>query len=235
MDNNKNHRLGKIWMAGSVIMMLSIPFFTAIIMRASVDWKAFFSISVFWTLLALYLPTAIGEIFLYSNMLGTDGMYIAFVTGNLSNLKIPCVINAREIVGTEIGSEENEIASTISIAVSSIVTVLIIAIGVFLLSISGLSAFLESESSVFLKPAFGAVTYALFGALGGKYLVKYPKVAVIPFLGITILCVTLVLIGGGNVVSTGNMLFVGVIACYFNARRLYYKKCKLEQEQANNN
>lgn len=231
MDNNdKNHRIGKIWTFAAVIMMLSIPFFSAIIMKSSVDWKAFFSVSVFWTLLALYLPTGIGEIFLYSNMLGTDGMYIAFITGNLSNLKIPCVINAREIAGTEIGSEENEIASTISIAVSTIVTVIIIAIGAFLLSISGLSTYLESESAEYLKPAFGAVTYALFGALGGKYLVKYPKVAIIPFVCITAICSTLVLVGKGKIVSTGNLLFVGVIACYLNARRLYYKKCKNEQQ-----
>jgi len=59
-------------------------------------------------------------------MLGSGGSYLGFVTGNLTNLKVPCALNAMEIAGVKPGTEEGELISTIAIAVSSIVTTLII-------------------------------------------------------------------------------------------------------------
>ena len=220
--NERAHRLGRIWMGAAIIMMLAVPVCCGIITKSSVDWEAFFSVGVFWTLILLYVPTAIGEIFLYSNMIGTDGMYLAFVTGNLSNLKIPCVVNAREIVGAPLGSEENDVASTISIAVSSILTVVIIAIGIVLLKVSGLSDYLQNAE--YMKSAFGTVVFALFGALGGKYLVKYPKIALIPALLLLVLSLFM---------ASSILLFVSVIACVYTAYKLYYNNIKAE-DSANN-
>ena len=48
-------------------------------------------------------------------------------------MKIPCAINARDLAGVKAGTKENEIVSTLSIAVSSLVTILVLALGVLLL------------------------------------------------------------------------------------------------------
>ena len=45
-------------------------------------------------------------------------MYLSFVTGNISNLKLPCALAALEQAGLKANSEEGEVVSTIAIAVS---------------------------------------------------------------------------------------------------------------------
>ena len=132
----------------------------------------------------IYYPVAIVEFLVYSPMLGVGGSYLAFLTGNLTNLKIPCAMNARELSGVKTGTPENEIISTISIASSAIVTTLILAAGALL--ITPLQPIL---SSVTLQPAFNNVVPALFGAFGIKYYIKSPKIAVVPFVVMTALCI----------------------------------------------
>lgn len=214
MMNRRLHRTGQIWTLCALIVMCMIPVGFSIILQAPLDWKLFFACV---GLLIYYLPIGIGEVFTYSYMLGVNGTYLAFVTGNLSNLKIPCVVNAVNIVGTKVGTEEHEIACTISIAVSSIVTTLVIAIGVAALALSGLQDVLESPEAEFLTPAFGTVAFALFGALGGKYLIKYPKVAIFPFIIMTVAAVGLNLLGLKSIAQPSYFLFVGVILCFISA------------------
>ena len=108
-------------------------------------------------------------------MLGAGGSYLAFITGNVTNMKIPCAMNARDIAKTEVGTPENEIVSTISVAVSAIVTTLVILVGVILLV--PLQPVLNNPV---LQPAFNNVVPALFGALALKYFAKSPKIAIIP-------------------------------------------------------
>ena len=129
------------------------------------------------------LPSSIIEVITYAPMLGTGATYLAFITGNLTNLKIPCCMTARDIVGTKYGTKENEIISTISVAVSSLVTCTVLILGVLLLA--PLTPILQSPV---LQPAFNTVVPALFGALGYKYFSKTPLVAVAPFLCMTALC-----------------------------------------------
>lgn len=221
MDYNaKLHRTGRIWTLLALIMMGCIPLFLCITLKTTPDFKA---AAIAWLLLTVAnCPVAIGEIATYSNLLGTNGTYLAFVTGNLSNLKIPCVVNAINIAETEVGTEENEIVSTISIAISAIVTVVIIGIGV--LAFAPLQPIFSKPE---LKPAFDVVVFALFGALGGRYLVKYPAIAIAPIIAITLLCIVLIIAGAGGVVQASYMVFVGVILCVLNVKRLK-KKGKLQ-------
>jgi hypothetical protein len=93
-------------------------------------------------------------------------------------------MNARDIAKTEVGTPENEIVSTISVATSAIVTTLVIVAGIILLA--PLQPVLQSET---LLPAFNNVVPALFGALGLKYFIKSPKIAVIPLALMCLLCI----------------------------------------------
>ena len=117
-------------------------------------------------------------------MLGVGGSYLSFLTGNVTNMKIPVVMNSKEIAQTESGTIEHEIISTISVAVSAMVTTLVIVAGVLL--IVPLQPVLQNEA---LLPAFNNVVPALFGALGLKYFVKSPKIAAIPLLVMSLLCI----------------------------------------------
>lgn len=182
-DFNKGlHRLGKVMMVLTIILLTGVPFVIGMMNDASADGKGFLTGMI--NIGFLYIAISVVEFLIYTPMLGAGGSYLAFVTGNVTNMKIPCAMNARDIAGTEVGTPENEIISTISVATSAIVTTLVIVVGVIL--ITPLQPVLQSEV---LSPAFDYVVPALFGALGLKYFAKSPKIAVIPILFVSLLCI----------------------------------------------
>ena len=129
--NNDLHRLGRLTLIVGVIVLLSVPFLFGMISGVSPDMggfaKGIINVGV------IYYPVAIVEFLVYAPMLGVGGSYLAFITGNITNMKIPCAMTARDIAKTEVGTPENEIVSTISIATSGIVTTLVIVVGVVLM------------------------------------------------------------------------------------------------------
>jgi len=180
--NNGLHRIGRISLILDIIALIAVPFIVAVLYSTSVDANGF--VAGILNVGALYIPVAIVEFLVYSPMLGAGGSYISFITGNVTNMKIPCAMNARDIAGTEVGTPENEIISTISTATSAIVTTLVIVVGVILLV--PLQPLLENPV---VKPAFDYVVPALFGALGLKYFSKSLKIAVIPVALMSLLCI----------------------------------------------
>ena len=179
--NNGLHRMGRFLMVSAILILSSVPFIIGMINGVSPDMQGF--LSGYAKVAVVYLPVSLVEFLIYAPMLGVGGSYISFITGNVTNMKIPVAMNAREIAGTQVGTPENEIISTLSTATSAIVTTLVIVVGVIL--IVPLQPILQSET---LLPAFNNVVPALFGALGLKYFIKSPKIAVIPLTFVVILC-----------------------------------------------
>ena len=208
--NNSLHRLGKILLLISMILLLSVPFVIGALNSVMPGLGGF--LSGMAKVGIIYIPVAIVEFLVYTPMLGVGGSYISFLTGNVTNMKIPCAMNARDMAGTTVGTPENEIISTISTATSAIVTTLVIVVGVLL--IVPLQPVLQSET---LLPAFNNVVPALFGALGLKYFAKSPKIAVIPLLLMSLLCIfvpaaisqtsLLMIPAGGLALAIGFVLF----------------------------
>lgn len=180
--NNSLHRAGRIFLIIGLLLLLSVPLIAGAIYGAMPDPKGF--LQGFAKVAVIYLPSGIVEFLVYSPMLGAGGSYLSFITGNVTNLKIPCAMNARDIAKTEVGTPENEIISTISVATSALVTMSVIVLGVIL--IVPLTPVLQNEA---LVPAFDNVVPALFGALAFKYFLKSPKIAIVPLLSMTILCI----------------------------------------------
>ena len=178
--NERTHLFGRIGLWIGIVMLIGAPF----VMGISLD--AMPNLSAFGKGLAqiaiIYIPSCIVEFLIYTPMLGAGGSYLAFITGNLINMKIPCALNARDIVGTEAGTTENEIVSTLSIATSSLVTTVVIAIGVLL--ITPLRPVLEAPA---LQPAFNNVVPALFGAMAYNYFRKGKKLVAIPLVVMAVL------------------------------------------------
>lgn len=178
--NNRTHIYGRIAIIITLILLLSSPFVMGLYLGAMPDISAFGK--GFVAIGIVYLVSCIAEYLVYTPMLGAGGSYLAFITGNLINMKIPCAINARDIVGAKTGTPENEIISTLSIATSSLVTVVVLALGVALLI--PLQPILQSPA---LQPAFDNVVPALFGAMAYKYYRKNMRIAVLPLVIMSLL------------------------------------------------
>ena len=165
------HVLGRAASLITLVMLVGAPFLIGFILGALPDLsaaaKGFLSVGIIWTV------SSVVEFLVYTPMLGAGGGYLAFITGNLINMKIPCAMNAREIAGTQAGTPENEIISTLSIAASSLTTITVLAVGVLLL--------------VPLQPGFANVVPALFGAMAYQYFRRNIKLALVPLTIMTIL------------------------------------------------
>ena len=174
------HRLGRAVSMVTLVLLLGAPFMIGALLGAMPDLGAvargFVSVGLVWTV------SSVVEFLVYTPMLGAGGSYLAFITGNLINMKIPCAMNAKDIVGTKSGTRENEIISTLSIATSSLVTIPVLAAGVLLLT--PLRPVLQSPR---LAPAFANVVPALFGAMGYKYYRQNLRLAAVPLVIMSIL------------------------------------------------
>ncbi|MBQ8688770.1 MAG: hypothetical protein IJ515_00195 [Clostridia bacterium] len=210
---NSVHRDGTVWNLVMMFLLLSFPVIIGIIFQAVPDWAGLGK-----GLLAtapMYWAVGVVEVITFIPMLGAGGSYLSFVTGNISNLKLPCALNALENADVKAQSEEGEIISTIAIAVSSIVTTVIIVLGVAL--IIPLSPILESPV---LEPAFNQLLPALFGALGVVFVSKNWKIAIAP---VALMLVLFIFVPSINTSSVGIMVPVGVVFAIIVSRFLYKK------------
>lgn len=180
--NEGLHRLGRLMMVAAVVLLTAVPFVVGAVNGVAPDFGGF--LAGFAKVGLIYIPVAIVEFLVYTPMLGVGGSYLSFLTGNVTNMKIPCVMNAKDIAGTQPGTPEHEIVSTISVATSAITTTLVIVLGV--VALVPLQPVLQQET---LLPAFNNVVPALFGALGLKYFSKSLKLASIPLILMSVLCV----------------------------------------------
>jgi hypothetical protein len=179
--NRQFHRLGRVTAILALAALTAFPFFIARFYNVSIDWPGF--LKGILNVGIIYYPVAAVEFLVFAPMVGVAGSYLSFLTGNLSNLKIPCAVNSRDIAGVETGTPEAEVVSALSIATSALVTMLILFVGALL--IVPLTPVLETR---LLQPAFNNVVAALFGALGLKYFAKEPKIAAVPLALMTLLC-----------------------------------------------
>ena len=207
------HHYGRIWGIIVGVVLLLFPLSLSLIFHAVPDWKVL--VSGLIATAPMYWAVGIVEIFTYVPMLGAGGTYLSFVTGNISNLKLPCAIDAVERAGVKASDEEGEVISTIAIAVSSIVTTLIIIVGV--ICIIPLSPVLESP---ILKPAFDQILPALFGGLAVVFISKNLKLSIAPVILMLALFIFVPALNAGTV---GIMVPVGVIVTVIYARILYKK------------
>lgn len=220
------HKMGRIGLLVAIFIMLSIPTIMAIVYDAFPGVGTILKASI--GLLTIFVPIAISEVLSYTPILGSAS-YLTFITGNLMNLKIPAIINAKEIANVESGTEKADIVSTIAVGVSSIVTTVIIFLGVLLLQ--PLEPVFNSPS---VKLAAGYVIPSLFGALsvgllgkniGGGIVIKGRlKAAIIPAILVSILYFISPFIVH-NLQGVLIIITIGII--YFSSKYLY-KKGKIQ-------
>ncbi len=207
------HRDGRIWGYTLLVLMLAVPTAACLIFQVVPQWSALGKGLL--AIMPMYWAVGIVEVITYVPMLGAGGAYLSFVTGNITNLKLPCALDAMERAEVKPGSEEGEIISTIAIAVSSIVTTIIIIIGVIL--IIPLSPIL---SAPVLQPAFAQLLPALFGGLAVVFVAKNAKLSIAP---IILMLVLFIFVPALNSSTVGIMVPVGVLFTLAVARIMYKK------------
>ncbi|MBO5128939.1 MAG: hypothetical protein J6A88_09765 [Oscillospiraceae bacterium] len=205
------HRDGRIWNLGVMVLLMMFPLTVAFLFGASPDWKAL-GLGLLATA-PMYWAVGIIETITFTPMLGAGGSYLSFVTGNISNLKLPCALNALEQNEVSANSEEGEIISTIAIATSSIVTTIIIIIGV--VCIVPLTPILEAPV---LEPAFHQMLPALFGGLGVVFVSKNWKISIAP---VVLMLLLFIFVPACNAGTVGIMVPVSVVFTIAVSRLLY--------------
>lgn len=211
------HRDGRIWNISVMIALFMYPILVGVLFGVLPDWHGLLMGLV--ATAPMYWAVAVVETFTYVPMLGAGGSYLSFVTGNISNLKLPVALNALEQAGANIRTEEGEIVSTIAIAVSSIVTTIIIILGVIL--ITPLTPILDAPV---LAPAFAQILPALFGGLGVVFVSKNWKIAVAP---VVLMLALFIFVPALNASTVGIMVPVGVLFT-IGVSRILYKKHVLD-------
>ena len=209
---NETDRYGKIWIWSAAILVLMVPVAICLYYNAWPQMTAVLTgllgvAPIFWTV-------GVIEVVTYTPMLGVGGTYLAFVTGNLTSLKAPSALNAMENAEVKPGTEEGEVISTLALATSSIVTTLISAAGVAVLSV--IAPIIDSPA---LKPAFDNILPALFGGLGVVYISKNWKLSIAPL----VFMITLFLLVPSLAGSVGVLVPVGALIA-LGAARILYKK-----------
>ncbi|MDR1921153.1 MAG: hypothetical protein LBS31_05330 [Candidatus Adiutrix sp.] len=119
----------------------------------------------------------------YFPIVGVSGTYMAFMSGNISNLRIPCAMVSQKVAGVEPGTNEGAIIATLGMAVSIVVNIVILTIGV----IAGAQALQQLPKSVLEALQF--LLPALFGAIFAQFAMSKLKLAPI----VLALCILLVL------------------------------------------
>ena len=195
--SKQTHVLGRILSILTVALLLGAPFVIGGLLGAYPDLGAtargFLSVGLVWTV------SSVAEFLIYTPMLGAG---------------------ARDLAGVKTGTAENEIVSTLSIATSSLVTIVILALGV--LALQPLQPVLQSPA---LQPAFANVVPALFGAMAYQYYRKNIVVAIAP---LAVMSVLFTLVPG--LISSTSFMIIPSGALAIGIAYTIYKKKKASKE-----
>lgn len=143
----------------------------------------------------------------YYPIVGSSGTYMAFLSGNISNMRIPCASMAQAAAEVEPGTEKGSIVATIGMSLSIIVNVSILTIGAIL----GTSILSKLPDNV--KAALGYLLPALFGALLVQFGMKMVKHSVTMIL-IAVVLYFAINMGVFNWLP-GASNWLGTLACVF--------------------
>ncbi|WP_432663530.1 hypothetical protein R9X47_23485 [Wukongibacter baidiensis] len=171
----KVHTIGRVTILTGMVLSLFVPvllwIYYGVFPPIGNLLKGILTVSSFM------IPLSIAEILSFYPILGSSGIYMAYTTGNIANLKLPSAAIGMEVADVKPSTKEGEVISSIAMAGSVIMCELILVLGVVLLG--PISAKLNNPM---LKPAFQHILPALFGSIGAYYILKDWKLAVVPMI-----------------------------------------------------
>ncbi|MBU5484513.1 hypothetical protein KQI86_09240 [Clostridium sp. MSJ-11] len=180
MNNNTEnfsksvHRAGRITVILALTCFLMLPIVLALYYKADVDMAKVIANTA--PIFITFAAAGICEILSFSPIIGAGGVYLGCITGNLSNLKLPAALSAMEVTGCEPGTEKGDVLAIIAIAASSIVTVVIVFLGMLFLG----SLIEPLFNNPYIQPAFNNLIPALFGSIMAPFIIKSKKESILP-------------------------------------------------------
>ncbi len=216
------HRLGRACAIAAILIMLGIPTVISIVFGT---FPGFLRILTAATgLLAIFIPVTISEVISYTPVLGSSA-YLTFITGNILNLKLPVVANAQKVGNAEPGTEKGDVIATIAVSVSSLLTILLIALGTLLLVPLKpvlTSAPVQVATANILPALFGAMGLGILSShVGGGIIIKGRLLgAIVP----TLLVIVVYIISSQLAHQLqGFLVLICLPITYFGSRWLYKK------------
>ena len=169
------NRIGKITGFLGVILSFCPALVLALNFGLIPDWaalgRAFALAAVSFGILWFIEPIS------YFPILGPVGTYMAFLSGNISNMRVPCASMAQLSAGVEPGTEKGSVIATIGMATSIIINIAVLTLGVILGStvLSMLPANIVSALNYLLPALFGAlfVQFAMKNLKTGGILIVF--------------------------------------------------------------
>lgn len=181
-------------------------------------------------LILVFVPIGIAECFPEVPVMGSS-YYLATITGNTMNLKLPAALYALQMTKTKQGTERADAVVGIAVAVSTLVTTLFLIIGVLLLQ--PLKPFLQSEvvsvaASNCLPALFGCMILGFLSkdVVGGVVIHGRLKAAILP----AIICIALYLLMGEGYESGEGIIMLLVIPILYFITKFMYKKNMIKVE-----
>ena len=193
------HKWGRIGTLIALLYMIALPFVVLAFYDCMPSFGEVINLGTI-SILMIYIPVGISEAISYTPILGSSA-YLTFIAGNIMNLKLPVAVNAMKLANKEPNTPEGEAISSVAVAVSSIMTVVILALAALLST--WISPIFELPSvktaSNYLIPAlFGSLTLGLFGNTNtGKKVVKNGVMGVLPVIVIVTIIALLARISSG--------------------------------------
>lgn len=213
---NNTHRIGKISTFIAILLILMVPTVITMVYGKNTEIQISNTVSAIITLTAIYGVVSVVEVVSFSPFLGSAGTYLSFITGNIMNMKLPAATNALRVNNVERGTDEGEVITTLAIGASSIVTTVILFLGMLFLG----NLLVPIITGPALAPAFNNVTPALTGALAAPYFMKNKKLSIPTVIAGCLLYLSL----GYDFISSGYSFFMlGFIVISFLCYLLLYK------------
>lgn len=213
--NDKIHFIGRITVFFAIAGFVGVPLGLSFIYKAPIDFGTVMTngIPIFF----IFGITAVCENLSYAPLIGCGALYMACVTGNVGNMKIPAAMNAMKLSNCEPGTPKADVHALLAVAISTFVTTVIVFMGMLFLA----PVFAPVYNNEFLKPAFENLLPALFGALIFPYIKKCFKQAIIS-VGIPVILVPI--LGRKFFSSNQSFIMMAVILISIITSYWMYKK-----------
>ena len=213
----KMHRVGTITNILGVVLSFAPAAVLAVVYGLLPDWGAL--LTAFIAALSAFGFLWVVEPISYFTVVGPIGTYMAFLSGNISNMRVPCASVAQVSAGVEPGTDKGSIIATIGMAVSVIINISVLTIGVIL------GSSILSKMPAAVTEALNYLLPALFGALLMQFGLKQKNLAVVMLIFSIIMCIAINagvfswLPGAANYLGTLSSVFVAIAITLYQANK----------------
>lgn len=223
--DNTVHKLGLSTTLLTWVFFLGIPFGVCTYFNLDIDYTKMLSVAL--PIAAIFGIIGLCEKLSMAPIIGSGAVYLSSATGNVQNMKLPAALNAMNILGCEEGSEKGKVISIIAVAVSSVVTTVIVFSGMLFLA----PIMAPILSNPVIKPAFDNMLPALLGPLVLPIVIKSPKASIVPFTFAIIFALLL----GASFGTLQSVVMVVVILLSLAIFKITTPKSKIEAPKEESN